>query len=313
MSQHYPHHDEQDQHDHGHHHHHAPASVRVLVTALLLTAGFSVVEAIGGWISGSLALLGDAGHMFTDASALGLAALAGWLGQRPPSARHSYGFGRLEVLAAMLNALLMVGLVTAIAVAAVDRLLEARPVEGATVTIIAAIGLIVNLLVAWVLTRDSHNMNVRAALLHVMGDLLGSVAALISGAVIMTTGWTPIDPLLSILIVGLILNSSLRLLRESLHALLDGVPLHIHLEDVGRAMAEVKGVRSVHDLHIWSLSAERIALSAHVVIDDMEQWPELMPCLHAVLHERFHIDHPTLQPEFYKSEVVTVPLPKVGQ
>ena len=162
---------------------------------------------------------------------------------------------------------------------------------------VAFVGLLINLGAAWLLSGDRDNLNVRAALLHVMGDLLGSVAALISGAVILMTGWTTIDPLLSLLIVVLILISAVRVLREALHALMEGVPLHLDLERVGRSMAGVEGVVSVHDLHIWSLSSSRIALAAHVIIHDLRTWPATMARLQTHLKDEFGIHHVTLQPE----------------
>jgi cobalt-zinc-cadmium efflux system protein len=286
---------------HGHHHDHAHPhgsdSRRILTLALAVTLGFALVEAVGGWLASSLALLSDAGHMLVDSLALGLAALAAWVARRPPSRRHSYGLGRVETLAALINAVLLVGLVTTISVAAVQRLLAPTEVRGELVTWIALGGLLVNLGVAWLLMGGRRNVNVRAALLHVIGDLLGSVGALISGLVILTTGWTPIDPILSLFIAALILISGLRLLRETLHTLLEGVPPHLDLETVGRAMAGVEGAISVHDLHIWSLSAERTALSAHVVLRRIDDWEPILARLRAMLAEEFDIDHVTLQPE----------------
>jgi len=281
-------------HDHSHHHR---GSSRALLGALVLTLSFAGVEAVAGWWSGSLALLGDAGHMLTDSLALGLAAAAAFFAKRPPSTRHSYGLGRLETLAAFGNALLMVGIVAVIAAEAVQRLMTPVPVHGGAVTVVALIGLGINVAAAWLLAGGRHDLNVRAALLHVLGDLLGSVAALVSGVVILYTGWTTIDPLLSLLIVVLILFSSMRVLREALHALMEGVPAHLDIEAVGYAMAQEEGVRSVHDLHLWSLSGSRSALSAHVVIDRMETWAEVLSRLQRMLHDRFDIDHVTLQPE----------------
>ncbi|MCU0833563.1 MAG: cation diffusion facilitator family transporter [Chromatiaceae bacterium] len=292
-------HDNRQGHAHPHRHGHAPDgdSRRRLTLALAVTLGFALVEAVGGWLAGSLALLSDAGHMLVDSLALGLAALAAWVARRPPSRRHSYGLGRVETLAALINAVLLVGLVTAVSVAAVQRLLAPTEVRGDLVTWIAAAGLLVNIAVAWLLMGGRHNLNVRAALLHVIGDLLGSVGALIAGLVILTTGWTPIDPMLSLFIAALILISGLRLLRETLHTLLEGVPPHLDLDAVGRAMAGVEGVISVHDLHIWSLSAERTALSAHVVLRRIDHWEPLLARLRAMLAEELGIDHVTLQPE----------------
>ena len=280
-------------HHHGHGHDH---SGRRLGFAVLFTLAFAGVEVVGGLWANSLALISDAGHMLTDSSALGLAALAAWLAHRPPSKRHSYGLGRIEILAALFNALLMIALVAGIAASAIGRLLEPRPVTGEAVMIVAAIGLAVNIIVAWVLMGDRENINVRGALLHVMGDLLGSVAALVSGVVITVTGWTPVDPLLAMLIAALILVSSLRLLRESLHSLLDGVPFYLDLDEVRAALAAVDGVREVHDLHVWQLSAGRVALSAHVQVDHINAWPALARRLTQLADDEFGIDHVTLQP-----------------
>lgn len=287
-------------HNHSHHHSdggHVDGYPWRLLWALGLTLSFALVEALAGWWSGSLALLGDSGHMLTDSFALGLAAGAAILARRAPSVRHSYGLGRAEILAALTNALAMSGLVVWIGMEAIDRLNDPAPVKGAVVMVVATVGLLINLGAAWLLSGDHQNLNVRAALLHVMGDLLGSVAALVSGAVILWTGWTTIDPILSLLIVILIFVSAIRILREALHALMEGVPLHMDLERIGLAMAGQKGVLSVHDLHIWSLSSSRTALSAHIVVTDLQSWPVILERLRHDLSEDFGIEHVTLQPE----------------
>jgi len=292
------HHEHEHAHGHNHgHHHHGVQSRHALLFAVALTLVFALVEAATGWWSGSLALLGDAGHMVTDATALGMAALAAWIAKRPPSARHSYGFARAEVMAALLNALFMVVVVAAITVAAVQRFYAAQPINGAAVTVVAALGLAINVAVALVLSRGEKTLNTRGALLHVMGDLLGSVAALIAGVVVSYTGWTPIDPILSLFICALILFSSLGLLREALHTLMEGVPFGLSLPEVGNAMSGIAGVSSVHDLHIWDLGGERVALSAHVVIEDMGDWEGVLPRLTEMLGQRYRIEHVTLQPE----------------
>ncbi len=283
-------------HLHPEHHRHEPVS-HSLGAALALTLGFALIEAAGGLWSGSLTLLGDAGHMFSDATALALAVFAAWIARRPPSSRHSYGFARAEVLAALLNGLLMLGVVTGIVVEAVTRLHDPRPVQGAAVMGIAVVGLLVNLLVLFALSRGAHDINTRGALLHVFGDLLGSVAAIIAGAVIFFTGWTPIDPLLSIAICALILVSALRLLREALHVLMEGVPRHLDYDAIGRSLAALPGVVSVHDLHIWTPASGAPALSAHVVVEDFSRWMETLEALLALLRERYGIEHVTLQPE----------------
>lgn len=281
---------------HDHNHAHTGAGT-TLILATLLTLGFAAVEAGVGLWAGSLALVADAGHMVNDAAALALAAGATWLARRPTSLRHSYGLGRAEFIAALINSLGLLVLVAWLTVSAVERLQEPQAVQGEAVSITAAIGLAINLLVAWLLTRGEKNLNTRAALLHVIGDLLGSVAALLSGLVIAFTGWTPIDPLLSLAIGALILASSLRLLRESLHGLMEGAPFSIDPEMVGRALAGVPGVTSVHDLHIWTVKAEQPLLSAHLVVQDIARWETVMQASHTLLAEHFGIHHATLQPE----------------
>lgn len=289
-----------EHHGHTHHHHHGAGYS--LIWALVLTLGFAAIEVIGGLLSGSLALLGDAGHMVSDATALGLAALAAWVARQPRSARHSFGLVRAEVVAALINGIFMLAIVATIAFHAIERLWQPQPVAGGTVMVIAAIGLVVNLIVAAILHRGEQTLNTRAALLHVIGDLLGSVAALFSGVIIYWTGWTPIDPLLSLLICALILHSSVRLLREVLHVIMEGVPPYLTLETVAAAMHEPESVRSVHDLHIWTLSSGMVVLSAHIVIDEMAKWDETLQQLGALLDERFDIQHITLQPEVEKSK-----------
>jgi len=278
--------------DHDHH-----ASPRLLWVVTGLTLGYAGVEAAVGWWAGSLALVADAGHMVNDAGALALAAAAVWFAQRPASRRHSYGFGRAEFFAALVNSLGLLVLVAWLAVSAVQRLQTPQPVAGAAVSVTATLGLLLNILVAWLLSRGERTLNIRAALLHVAGDLLGSVAAIIAGVVIAFTGWTPIDPLLSLITGVLIVTSSLRLLRESLHGLMEGVPLHLSLEDIGRAMAAVPGVVSVHDLHIWSVASDKIMLTAHVRVTDLRHWETALTESRALLNDRYGIDHVTLQPE----------------
>ena len=295
-------------HNHAGHTHTHTASY-ALGAATLLTLAYAAVEAGVGLWAGSLSLVADAGHMVSDSGALALAAVAAWIAKRPASRLHSYGFGRAEFLAALINSLALLALVAWLVVSAIQRLQTPQPVMGEAVSITAALGLAINILVAWLLHRGEKNINTRAALLHVLGDLLGSVAALIAGAVIIFTGWTPIDPLLSLLIGVLLIFSSVRLLREALHGLMEGVPLHLSLEEIGRAMAAVEGVTSVHDLHIWSLSAQRAALSAHVVVRQLDEWPAVLERLQALLAERFEIDHVTLQPEV--TVITTQPLTRM--
>ena len=284
-------------HDHEHHHAHGENAGRLMGFAVALTLAFAGVEAGVGWWAGSLALVADAGHMVNDAGALVIAAAASWVSRRPVSQRHSYGLGRAEFLAALVNSLGLLALVMWISVSAVQRWQTPQAVQGGAVSVTAALGLAINIGVAWLLFRGEQNLNTRAALLHVMGDLLGSVAALIAGVVIVFTGWTPIDPLLSLAIGALILVSSLRLLRQALHGIMEGVPLHLSLEEIGQEMARVPGVISVHDLHVWSVASEDIMLSAHLTVADMGRWEGILAESRKLLHDRFGIDHVTLQPE----------------
>jgi len=286
----------------GHHGHHLSAADhadgrRALRFGLILILLFAVVEAVGGWWSGSLALLGDAGHMFSDAAALAVAVLAGRLAVRPPSTRHSFGLVRAEVVAALVNGLFMLLVIAGIIYHAIERLQQPVPVAGATVMVIAAVGLLVNIFVSLKLHRSEQTLNVRAALLHVLGDLLGSVAALVAGLVILLTGWLPIDPLLSLLICVLILISSLRLLRDVLHVIMQGVPVGIDLVEVEQSMIQVDGVSSIHDLHIWTLASGQVILSAHVVLDELPRWEQVLGELRRCLGQRYAIHDVTLQPE----------------
>lgn len=282
-----------------HHHHEAPggSSGNTLRVAAALTIAFAAVEALGGWWSGSLALLSDAGHMLTDGAALALSAFAAWIARSPPSRRHSYGLGRIEVFAAAVNAAAMLSIAIAVAYEAFLRLGSPTPVHGAVAAGFALMGLAVNLVVLRWLAPHRHDLNVRGARLHVAGDLLGSIAALASSVVIALTGWLLADPIASLLICALIGVSSLRLLREGVHALMEGVPERISVDEVGIEMARIDGVESVHDLHVWMLSGSRMALSAHVVVRNIGHWPRTLTDLQARLHEKFRIDHVTLQPE----------------
>jgi cobalt-zinc-cadmium efflux system protein len=280
-----------------HHHLGHSGSSRKLIVALLLTLSFAGIEALAGWWSGSLALLADAAHMVTDSSALGLAAAAAWLARRPPSYQHSYGLVRAEILAALFNGLLMLALIGFIVSEAVERIGTPRDITGSTVVVVAVIGLAINLVVAWVLSRGETTMNSRAALLHVLGDALGSVAAITAGLVVVLTGWTPIDPLLSLFVALLILIAALRLLREVVHVLMEGVPAHIRLDRVGDDLASLDGVVRVHDLHVWTLSSGTIALSAHLELRDMADWPSILDAARRAMDARHGIRHVTLQPE----------------
>lgn len=272
-------------------------SQKALKWALSLTLCFAVIEVIGGFLCNSLALISDAGHMATDAAALGLALLAQIIAKRPPSAKHSFGFGRAEALAAFVNSLAMLILVGWIIWEAMQRFAKPATVQGGTVFIVASIGLGINLLVLWVLSQDQKSLNTKAAMVHVIGDLLGSIAAIIAGAIIHFTGWMQIDPLLSIVVSLLILKSTIDVLRHSYHFLMQGVPHHINYLQVGTDMMAIKGVLSVHDLHVWEMSPGHSALIGHIEIADLQQWPQILRSLKEMLLQQYEIDHVTLQAE----------------
>jgi cobalt-zinc-cadmium efflux system protein len=202
------------------------------------------------------------------------------------------------VIAAFINALLMLAVVVGISVEAVRRLLAPSPVAGGMVMAIAAVGLLVNIFAAWSLSHG-HSLNSRAALLHVSGDMLGSVAAIVAGAVVASTGWMPIDPILSLLVAALVLRSTWLLLKASTHVLMEGVPTHLPYEEIGRALTRVPGVEAVHDLHVWQMTSERAALSAHLLIRDAQAWPQILAGAQRLLADRYQIDHVTLQPAWH--------------
>lgn len=306
-------------HNEHHHAHHTGAGqgTKALIISLLLTLVFAVVELASGWLFGSLALISDAGHMFSDSAALLLAVIASRVARKPPGARHSYGFARAEVIAATLNGLLLLAIVVTIVIEAIQRLQHPQPVSGAGVITVALVGLLVNVAVLRVLGHGGHSLNTRAARLHVIGDLLGSIAALTAGIVIEVSGWYPIDPLLSFLISGLILLSTVRILRDAVHVLMEGVPLGIDLTEVGQALAGVTAVHSVHDLHIWTIASGQVALSAHVDVDSLDNWPATLERIRNVARSRFGIEHVTIQPELLgginaEREVVIPIIPREG-
>jgi cobalt-zinc-cadmium efflux system protein len=291
----------------------------MLILALALTLGYALVEFIAGVAFHSLALMSDAGHMLSDALALGLAAFASWVASRPAGSRHSYGFARAEVVTAFVNGLALLLIVVAIAVEAISRLLDPQPVSGLGVMVVAIIGLALNLIVAFLIGQGERNLNTRAALLHVIGDLIGSVAAITAGAVIYFTGWQPIDALLSLVIAVLILGSTVRLILEALHVLMEGVPAGLRIEEIGGALGALGGVRAVHDLHVWNISSGQIALSAHVDLDNLDNWAALLESARQMLQQRFGIAHVTLQPETagginpgYRARVKILPQQEAG-
>lgn len=265
-------------HDHHHHGHgahagHGPPSRGVvrrrLTWVLALTGGFMLVELVGGLVSGSLALLADAGHMFSDVAALALSVFALHLARRPPNDRRTYGLVRLEILAALVNGATLLVIAGMILFEAWQRLRTPNEIGGVVMLSVAAVGLAVNVAGALLLHAHAHdNLNVRGAYLHVLGDLLGSIGAIVAAVVVLATGWTAADPLVSALIALLILYSAWSLVREATDILLESVPSHIDMDAVQRALREIDGLDDVHHLHVWTLTSGLVALSAHGVADD---------------------------------------------
>lgn len=285
-------------HHHDHHHPEADNEKRLL-WSMLIIGGFMVVEAVGGWLSGSLALLADAGHMLTDTASLAMAWLAARTARRPADSLRTYGYHRIQILAALLNGIGFIVLVVWIAVEAVQRLMQPVEVLGGMMLVVAVIGLLVNI-AAFALLHggNGHDLNLRGALVHVLGDLLGSVAAITAAGVILWTGWMPIDPLLSLLVGLLILRSAWYVVRYSIHILLEGTPEHVDVEALQSTLTEaLPVVQDIHHIHVWSLTPERPMLTMHVTVAEGTDTGEVLAHLKAILTERFGIRHSTIQVE----------------
>jgi len=284
-------------------HHHAPEvsrdNERRIFFAMLLTGGFMFAEIIGGILAGSLALIADAGHMATDSAALALAWLAFRLSRRPADPSRSYGYHRGEVLAAFVNGIAMIGLVIWIVAEAVQRLFAPVEVLGGIMLWIALGGLLVNCAAFWLLhTGSSENLNIRGAAVHVAGDLLGSIAAIIAAGIILGTGWTPIDPLLSLVVALLVLRSAWFVTRQSAHILMEGAPQGLQSADIRRDLVEnISGIEDVHHVHTWSLTQERPLVTLHARIHEDANPDELLRAVKRRLLERFNVDHATVQIE----------------
>jgi len=268
------------------------------VRALAITASYFGAELVGGVLTNSLALQTDAAHMFTDVIALGLGLFGVWIAGRPASDTKTFGYYRAEILIALVNGVVLSLIVLVIVWQASQRFLTPPPVHGVGVLVIAAVGLIVNVVVARMLAdAAAHNLNVRGALLHVTSDLLGSIGALISGIVIVTTGWLAIDAIASVVIAVLILFSSWTLIREAVDVLMEAVPRHVDLDELRRVLEAVAGALEVHDLHVWSLTTGRCALSVHAVVADGAASDRILAEMTDRVAERFDIQHVTIQLE----------------
>jgi cobalt-zinc-cadmium efflux system protein len=276
----------------------ASGSRRRLTLVLLLTIVYMLAEVLGGWWTGSLALLADAGHMLADVAALALALLAMWFSSRPATPSKTYGYYRLEILAALINGAALVLISLIIFYEAYQRWANPPAVDGMLMMLVAAGGLVINLVCAWLLHGDHEvDLNVRGAWLHIMGDALGSLGAIAAGLLMTLYKWYAADPLFSIIISLLIIFSSWRLIRESINVLLEGTPAHINLAAVEEAILRTSGVEDVHDLHVWTITSGRDALSAHVIHGETISQTELLKELRTKLHDRFGVDHLTIQME----------------
>ncbi len=290
--------------DHGHEGHvHGPSregDQRRLMLALLVAIVAMLAEAAGGWLSNSLALLSDAGHMLADAGAIGLSLFALRIGARPADSKRTYGYYRLEILAALVNGGLLLAIAAGIAVEGYQRLLHPQPVQVQTVVLLACFGIALNAAGMWITHGGEHaSMNLRSTFLHLGGDLLNSVGVLFSAVIIHYTGQLAADPIISFLIAGTIVWSAIRLCREAVDVLLEGAPGHIPVADVSGELARVQGVTAVHDLHVWTITSGMVALSAHIVVTcegpNCRSHDEILTDAKAVLREKFHIEHTTIQ------------------
>jgi cobalt-zinc-cadmium efflux system protein len=291
----------------GHAHDHRSASRRSLSIALALIMVYMVVEVVGGLVSGSLALLADAGHMLTDGAAIGLALLAIWVSGRPASIEQTFGFHRTEILAAMLNALSLWLISALIFFEASRRLNDDLQVDGGLMLGVGAVGLLVNLAAAWALHRSSgESLNVEGAFLHVVADLLGSVAVVAGGILVLAFEWNIADPIFGIVIGVLILASSLRLLWKVVHVLMEGTPSHLDLHHLCQRLEELEGVTGVHDIHAWTITTGYDALSAHVTADPtvMQDPNPVLQALRDIASSEFGIGHVTIQLEDSKDGCV---------
>ena len=289
---------EQKRHKETHRHHHKSESWRRLSLVLVLTMLYMFAEVVGAWWTGSLALLADAGHMFTDVAALILALIAVWFGSRPATSRKTFGYYRLEIIAALVNGVALVVISLFIFYGAYERWLSPPVVKSGPMIVVASGGLIVNLVCAWILhAREDVDLNLRGAWMHVMGDALGSVAAILAGVCMLLFGWYAADAIFSVVISLLIIWGSVRLIKESTNVLLEGTPAHINLAAVEHAILDTRGVSDVHDLHVWTITSGRDALSAHVIHAASISQPDLLRELRTKLHDRFGVDHLTIQME----------------
>lgn len=290
-------------HDHAHgigHHHHGPNNKKGLTIALLITAGIMILEFFGGLLTNSLALLSDSGHMLSDSAALALSLVAMWFAVKPAAPNKTYGFYRFEILAALFNGATLFVIAGFIIWEAYERLLNPPAVSSGSMMIIAAIGLLANLGSAWVLMRKGDvkdNINVRSAYLHVLGDALGSVGAIIAGLLMLAFSWYVADPIISVVVALLILKSAWGVIKHAIHILMEGTPVTIDCEDVKQSLLQINGVRDVHDLHVWTITSGLDSLSCHLLIDDEADSQSILQQAIHLIERKYKIMHTTIQVE----------------
>jgi len=269
-----------------------------MVAAFFLTAGFMVAELVGGLLANSLALVADAGHMLSDAAAIGLGLAAMWMASHPHTERRTFGFHRAEILAALANGALLIALSFLVMWQAFARLQKAQQIESGVMLVVAVLGLAVNIFALHILGGHRHdNLNVKGAFLHVFGDAVGSAGVIAAGVVIRFTGWTPIDSIVSVFIAILILWSGFGLVRETVSVLLESSPRHLDADALRRDLLALEGVRDVHDLHVWTVTSGFISLSCHCEVASSEVADDVLRQATALLRERYGIRHVTIQPE----------------
>jgi cobalt-zinc-cadmium efflux system protein len=272
----------------------AGAHRRRLVWVLGLTSSFLLVEVVAGLLTGSLALLADAGHMLTDVGGLALSLLAIWFAGKPPTPEKTYGYYRVEILAALINALVLLGVSAVILYEAYRRFLSPSRVLGGPMLAVAVVGLGVNLIGVWLLRPGSRDsLNLKGAYLEVASDALASLGVIVAAVVVLSTGWTVVDAIIGGIIGLFVIPRTWALLTQAVNVLLEGTPAHLNLGEVARAMLEIPGTSEGHDLHVWTLTSGKYAMSGHVQIQDPRRGNEILHRLHALLHERFSIEHTT--------------------
>lgn len=294
------HHHQGHGHEHHGHGHRRSNNKKSLTIALLITAGIMLLELIGGWITGSLALLSDSGHMLSDAGSLLLSLIAMWFAVQPPSPRKTYGYYRFEILAALFNGISLFVIAGFIIWEAVERFFNPPTVSSGTMMMIAAVGLVANLVSAWVLMRKgdvAENVNLRSAYLHVLGDALGSVGAIIAGLLMLLFSWYVADPIISVIVAVLILKSAWGVVSHSFHILMEGTPITIDRSKVEEVLKNIPGVINVHDLHIWTITSGLDSLSCHLLVKDEANPQQILQTAIQEIEDHFSIQHTTIQVE----------------